>query len=242
MTQGQQIGLAFSELAFRGRAESVHPFLSAILQRAPQRPTLKILDLGCGAGDLCLALAEALPDARVTGVDISSENIAFAKSLAHRRVGAEVEFLEKNYATWTADKFDVVSADSVLQWIDAEAAQLAAKFANDLSAGGLLIATVPAKCATNALLVAQRRIWRRLPRALDVFALQIARLAFPREHPEVLADRINYLRLVPRLSHGPKFIEIMREAGLELIEDIGWPGASVFKLKHRLVVFKNISD
>lgn len=136
MTQGQQSGLTFSELAFRGRAASVQAFLGAVLQRAPERPALRILDLGCGAGDLCLALAQALPDARVVGLDISPENIAVAKARVQTRLGAEVEFLQADYSGWKADTFDVISADSVLQWIEAEAPQLAAKIANDLTADG----------------------------------------------------------------------------------------------------------
>ncbi|WP_159709889.1 class I SAM-dependent methyltransferase [Geminicoccus flavidas] len=44
-----------------------------------------ILDLGCGTGSLAFALAEAMPGARITGVDVSAPYIAYARLQASTR-------------------------------------------------------------------------------------------------------------------------------------------------------------
>lgn len=44
-----------------------------------------IADLGCGVGGTCLYLAENFPDARITGVNISSKQIEFATALKNEK-------------------------------------------------------------------------------------------------------------------------------------------------------------
>ncbi len=55
------------------------PHLLAVIAAIPGR---QVLDLGCGAGEISLAVAQARPDARVTGIDISSELVAVANQRA----------------------------------------------------------------------------------------------------------------------------------------------------------------
>ncbi|CAN5423759.1 methyltransferase domain-containing protein [soil metagenome] len=54
---------------------------AAILDTAPA-PNARIVDIGCGAGATSLGLAAALPDARITGIDISPGLIEVAKQRA----------------------------------------------------------------------------------------------------------------------------------------------------------------
>lgn len=51
-----------------------------------------ILDVGCGTGWLTLGLAMANPEARVIGIDISSESVKFAKSRLSYHGFSEAEF------------------------------------------------------------------------------------------------------------------------------------------------------
>ena len=62
-----------------------------------------VLDIGCGAGELSLAVARARPDARVIGLDLSEDLIAAAQ----RRGGqhGNVEFVVGDAATWRREFF-----------------------------------------------------------------------------------------------------------------------------------------
>lgn len=53
-----------------------------LLDRVADVPGNAVLDLGCGAGELALAIAAARPAARVAGVDISADLIAVAAARA----------------------------------------------------------------------------------------------------------------------------------------------------------------
>ena len=62
---------------------------AAILAATPQ--TCKIIDIGCGAGATTLALAQALPNATVTGIDLSPTLIEIARHRAETQANARFE-------------------------------------------------------------------------------------------------------------------------------------------------------
>jgi 2-polyprenyl-3-methyl-5-hydroxy-6-metoxy-1,4-benzoquinol methylase len=51
----------------------------------------RILDLGCGAGTICLALADMIPGADITGVDLSAALVAVARERAGGRLRLSFE-------------------------------------------------------------------------------------------------------------------------------------------------------
>lgn len=81
-----------------------------------KKPPRSILDVGCGGGALTLRLGNAYPSARVLGIDISDEAIAFAqKELnAHSPPLSNVQFLAAaSPALDPYGEFDVVMATLV---------------------------------------------------------------------------------------------------------------------------------
>lgn len=70
----------------------------ALLARAGVHPFRRALDLGCGAGELSLALARAHGGAELVGLDISEELIAAAKARGGQL--ANVAFHCADAATW----------------------------------------------------------------------------------------------------------------------------------------------
>ena len=61
----------------------------------PEREEIRILDIGTGSGCIAIALAHALPRARVTALDISREALGWAaKNCEYHGVGSRVNLLE----------------------------------------------------------------------------------------------------------------------------------------------------
>jgi SAM-dependent methyltransferase len=68
-----------------------------LLQRSREFPFDSVLDIGCGAGELSLAIARGRPHCRVIGVDISPQLIGVARQRGQR---ANVSFEVDDVATW----------------------------------------------------------------------------------------------------------------------------------------------
>ncbi|MCL2562287.1 MAG: bifunctional demethylmenaquinone methyltransferase/2-methoxy-6-polyprenyl-1,4-benzoquinol methylase UbiE [Rikenellaceae bacterium] len=72
----------------------------------------RVLDIATGTGDLAIAVMRRLPDARVTGVDISAEMLSRAHVKAARaRMSDKIDFIEAEAEAlpFAAGEFDVVT-------------------------------------------------------------------------------------------------------------------------------------
>jgi SAM-dependent methyltransferase len=69
-----------------------------LLQRTREFDFASVLDIGCGAGELSLAIARGRPKCRVVGVDISPQLIAAARERGSRLDNAAFELADA--ATW----------------------------------------------------------------------------------------------------------------------------------------------
>jgi SAM-dependent methyltransferase len=76
-------------------ADVVWPHIAALARQSAPRP-IRVLDLGCGAGDVAIELwrraTRSQLDIAVAGCDISTNSIRYARERAGK-VGANVEFL-----------------------------------------------------------------------------------------------------------------------------------------------------
>ncbi len=94
-----------------------------LLERIETSDARAVLDIGCGAGELSLAIARARPAARVVGVDISADLVAAAR--ARGDALANASFVEANAATWREGGFApdlLVSRHGVMFFDDPQAA------------------------------------------------------------------------------------------------------------------------
>lgn len=69
-----------------------------LLDAIAGEPGLRIVDVGCGAGEIALAVAAARPDAHVTGVDVSPELVTAARERGEDI--ANVRFLLADATLW----------------------------------------------------------------------------------------------------------------------------------------------
>jgi trans-aconitate 2-methyltransferase len=141
--------LAFAD--HRGR-----PFYD-LLSRVGATEPRRVVDLGCGAGNLTGQLARRWPDAVIEALDSSPEMVAAARG---RGVDASVADLR----TWVPQPdTDVVLSNAAMQWVP-EHGELFVRWAGQLAAGSWLAVQMPGNFETPSH-AAVRAVARREPYA-----------------------------------------------------------------------------
>jgi trans-aconitate methyltransferase len=76
----------------------------------------RLLDLGCGPGDICLRFARALPDWHITGLDAGPNMLALARAaLEATDLAQRVEFVQAQLPAHSLDPgFDAIVSNSLL--------------------------------------------------------------------------------------------------------------------------------
>ncbi len=100
----------------------------------PQR----IVDLGCGAGNVTLYLKRRWPGAQLTGVDNSPEMLAKA-----RETDASIQWENAELASWAPQSPPtLIYSNAALHWVDDHAA-LFPRLARAIAPGGVLAVQMP---------------------------------------------------------------------------------------------------
>ena len=215
-----------------------------VLEYAPRDKAVAVLDLGCGTGSLVFLLADALPEARVIGIDVSAANIAEAERsrvMLDPVKAGRIVFEQVDYLRRAATPVDVLVSDGVLHLIPGDTRVLVARLAADVKAGGVLVIGMPYDCAYNYAFAMLRRVLRLVrSRALDALILGIGRLLHGSEMGDGgLRERIPYMYIPPQRLAGRSFREVIAPgAGLRLVQRYDMPSVSLSQLKHEVLVFK----
>lgn len=115
--------------------ERSRPFYDLVGRIGATAPA-RVVDLGCGSGELTVTLAERWPKAEVRGVDASPEMIASAPS------GTGIAFSVGTADGFDATDVDVLVSNAMLQWVPGHR-ELLARWAAQLADGGWLAFQVP---------------------------------------------------------------------------------------------------
>ncbi|MEN2400740.1 methyltransferase domain-containing protein [Flavobacterium sp. MC2016-06] len=102
------------------------------------KPNLKIIDLGCGTGELTKKLYDLFTNSTVLGVDSSAEMLAKAPSQAN------LEFRKLSITDLLKEetKWDLIFSNAALQWID-DHYELFPKIISRINSGGQLAVQMP---------------------------------------------------------------------------------------------------
>ncbi|MBV6450890.1 MAG: putative trans-aconitate 2-methyltransferase [Anaerolineales bacterium] len=118
------------------QSERAAPFYD-LLALVDVRQNLKVVDLGCGPGELTRQLADRLPQSDVTGLDSSPEMLAKAASFA--RVGLVFQLGDQ---ARLSGAWDVIFSNAALQWSENHAELIPSLFSR-LKTGGQIAVQVP---------------------------------------------------------------------------------------------------
>jgi len=108
-----------------------------LLQLVQRREDLRVIDLGCGTGELTRRLADALPGSDVLGLDSSPEMLAKAEQYARPGLRFERGAIETVVGAW-----DVIFSNAAIQWVDDHQALIPRLFSL-LRPGGQLVVQLP---------------------------------------------------------------------------------------------------
>ena len=127
-----------ARLERQGRA--LAPATRMIFEAAGIRSGMRVVDLGCGAGDVTFVAADLVgPDGYVVGVDRSPEALAQARRRAGERGLAQVRFGEGDIHDPAPDgPFDAIVGRLVLVYVP-DPAEVLRRQATGLRPGGLVV-------------------------------------------------------------------------------------------------------
>lgn len=118
--------------------ERSRPFFD-LVGRIGAEPPRRVVDLGCGSGELTATLAERWPEATVLGIDSSPAMIERAGAYASDRLSLAV----MDIANWRMEPaVDVVVSNAALQWVP-DHRELIMAWAEEASPGTWLAWQVP---------------------------------------------------------------------------------------------------
>jgi trans-aconitate methyltransferase len=142
-----------------GLYESKHAFVwqhgAQLLDLLQPRPGERILDLGCGTGQLTAQVAAA--GASVLGIDLSQEMIATAR---RNYPDLQLDIADARRLPYQAE-FDAVLSNAVLHWV-LEAEDVAHSVARALKPGGRFVAEFGGRGNVQNLLGGLQRACRRV--------------------------------------------------------------------------------
>src|SRR5689334_21339813 len=123
----------------RFAAERRQPFTDLLALIEP-RPRMRIVDLGCGTGELTRELHESLSAEETVGID-SSETMLLK---AGRFEGAMLRFEKGDIETFVSERpYDLIFSNAALHWVP-DHEQLLTRLTNLLSMDGQIAIQMPA--------------------------------------------------------------------------------------------------
>jgi trans-aconitate 2-methyltransferase len=154
------------------------PFHELVIRVGAEQPR-RVVDLGCGTGELTLTLARRWPQAEIVGLDSSAEMIERAPS------DGSVRFAQMPAESFSARGVDVLLSNAMLQWVPRHQ-ELLIRWADQLEPGGWLAFQVPGNFGAPS---------HRLMRELAESALWAPQLAGVLRHGDAVAEPADYLDL-----------------------------------------------
>src|SRR4051812_42957379 len=108
------------------------------LRRMPMTPTSRVLDVGCGTGELLMRLRAKYPDAMLAGLDPVAEMLAVASDKLSGKEDLRIGYADS--LPWASGSFDVVVSCNMFHYISHPVEALR-EMARVIRPGGALVLT-----------------------------------------------------------------------------------------------------
>ena len=119
------------------------PFYDLIELISGVEPGKKVIDMGCGTGELTRILADKLTDPLVVGIDSSKEMLAKAEEeFGSKNIKFEQRTIEEQIGT--GEKWDIIFANASIQWVE-DHKKILPQMISLLYSGGQLAIQIPAQ-------------------------------------------------------------------------------------------------
>lgn len=178
----------------RFRDERRQPFFDLMALVQPQAG-MRVVDLGCGTGELTRLLHLHLQARETLGIDRSEAMLAKSGAYA----GGTLLFENGDIATFAASgSYDLIFANAALQWVPAHD-ELLSRLTTALAAGGQLAVQVPANHDHPSHLVAAEVAGEAPFREALGGHVRLAPVLAPEQYAELL-DRLGYREQHVRLQ------------------------------------------
>jgi trans-aconitate 2-methyltransferase len=140
-----------------------------LVARVPAEDPRRVVDLGCGPGNLTRLLARRWPDARVDGIDSSPEMVERARADGETE---RLTFQVRDLRDWSpVEPVDVLLSNATLQWVPGHV-DLLERLLSAVRPGGWLAFQVPGNFGERShTAIAELRAaprWRQRLHGLDV--------------------------------------------------------------------------
>lgn len=201
-----------------------------LLALVDKRARMRVVDLGCGPGNVTRRLVEALPGAEVLAIDSSPSMLARAAELPRPGLRYVLQTIE-DWAAEEGASFDLVFSNAALHWVADHAAVLP-RILGRVAPGGQVAVQLPADDYNPMRAVfADAAGWRHQMGTLDIAAYAeilhragfgAALTVFEKIYPHLLADAdavlewakgsalLPYLERLPPAQHAPYLDEVRR--------------------------------
>ena len=179
----------------RFREQRSRPFHD-LLSLVHPVPGGRVVDLGCGTGELTRVLHGAVRAADTLGLDRSA---AMLNDTARLAVGG-LHFAPGDIGTWEGAGYDVVFANASLQWVP-DHDRLLARLSGALTPGGQLAFQVPA----NGDHASHRVVWQTAGEEPFATAL-VGRV--PHDHHGNVLSPVQYAVLLDRLGFADQHVRL----------------------------------
>lgn len=125
------------ELYHKFQKERFAPFKD-LMDLIVVRKGLRVLDLGCGTGELTQMVSELLPESQTLGIDSSSEMLSIATEKKHIGLDFELCPIQEVSGSW-----DLIFSNAAIQWVDSHE-ELIPRLVSLLNPGGQIAIQLPA--------------------------------------------------------------------------------------------------